>query len=194
MNNELNIGTINGLTVENILDKMVEKGIGTYIGYAGPGTGGTVDGTISLGNTVIFDTKEWIVCHVDNTLHCAYLASKHLYGNTTFGNGGTYDGSNLAAKALEFELTMSEGAKLRMVGTRVNNVTGKIFIASYEQMNGGFSYFNSNSRRACDDSRYWTSSLERSGFMWCVESGGYLSSNHTYSASSGFRPFCCISI
>ena len=83
MGSELNIGTINGLTVDQILDKMVEKKIGIAGGGSvGPGSGGlTFDPhTITVGTRVNqFGGTSWIVVH--KTATRLYLASEHIFTN-----------------------------------------------------------------------------------------------------------------
>ena len=191
MNNKLNIGTINGMTVENILDSMVSKGIGMYPGATGSGQ---VDGKLLLGETVQFDGMYWIVCHTDYINKKAYLACTVIVQNTIFGSNTSYSSSTLKTVAKSFEDSMSDGAKSRMLNTTVNGVTSKIFVASYDQMNGGFSYFNSNERRVCQDQDYWTSSPSSSGNVWYVNTGGNLFYSGGPRSSFGFRPFACISI
>lgn len=191
MNNELNIGTINGLTVENILDKMVEKGIGMYPGATGSSQ---IDGKLLLGETVQFDGMYWTVCHTDYINKKAYLACTVVVQDTVFSYDTTsYSASILRNVAKSFEDSMSAGAKSRMLNTNVNGVTSKIFAASYNQMNGGFSYFNSNERRVCQDQDYWTSSPSGTGGVWNVNtSGGFGTAGS--GTSYGFRPFCAVSI
>ena len=194
MNNELNIGTINGLTVENILDKMVEKGIGMYPGATGSGQ---IDGKLILGETVQFDGMYWIVCHTDYINKKAYLASTLIVQDTHFGSNNKYASSTLKTIAKSFEDNMSEGAKSRMVNTRVEGVTAKIFVASDSQLEGNFSYFNSNERRVCQSQTYWTSSSFGSSVLRYVDTNGDIP-NDAYSGypneSRGFRPFCAVSL
>ena len=195
MNNELNIGTINGLTVENILDKMVEKGIGMYPGATGSSQ---IDGKLIVGETVQFDGMYWIVCHTDYVNKKAYLACTVIVQNTVFGPSKAYSSSTLRNVAKSFENSMSEGAKSRMIDTTVEGVTSKIFVASYRQIGGDFSYFNSDVRRVCQydgsNQLYWTSSSSNSGIVWYVDTSGNFDNNSSLSSSYGFRPFCCISI
>ena len=65
---------------------------------------------------------------------------------------------------------------------------------TYKQLNGGFSYFNSNSRRACDNTWYWTSSTNGLDYVWSVDSDGSLGKFSRPNYIGGFRPFVCLSL
>lgn len=194
MGSEMNIGTINGLTVDQILDKMATKGIGMYPGLSGSGA---VEGKLLLGETIAFDGMYWIVCHVDYIQKVAYLACTVIVQNTTFGSGNMYSYSQLKNVAKAFENNMSSAALARMQNVTVNGVTDKVFVASYEQMIGGFSYFNSNSRRICiyngSPKWYWTSSPRSNNNVWSVSTSGNLD-YYGPGDPIGFRPFVCLSL
>lgn len=192
MGSEMNIGTINGLTVDQILDKMVEKKIG-IAGAGSPGSGGlTFDPhTITVGTRVNqFGGTSWIVVHKTTTR--LYLASEHIFTPAVkFGDSTAYLGSNLQLHAREFNDIFSDYEKSWMVANPDNgDLIGPM---SYVQLNGGFSYFNSNDRRACDSTLYWTSSPSGGGYVWGVVTGGSLGDNYP-SNSGGFRPFVCLSL
>lgn len=191
MGSEMNIGTINGLTVDQILDKMATKGIGMYPGLSGSGA---VEGKLLLGETIAFDGMYWIVCHVDYIQKLAYLACTVIVQNTTFGSNNSYSSSQLKNVAKAFENNMSSAALARMQDVTVNGVTSKVFAASYDQMNGGFAYFNSNERRVCQSQWYWTSSPDSSSVVWTVYTDGSLNYTGSPSSSGGFRPFVCLSL
>lgn len=160
-----------------------------------PGSGSLVDGELTLGNTVKFDDMYWIVCHLDYTERVAYLASTVIASTTTFDDySSLYSGSTLRTVVKAFEDDMSEGAKTRMVNTTVNSVTAKVFVASYEQMNGSFSYFNSDERRICQDQDYWTSSSYSSGLVYWINDYGEFQYQNGPNRVRGFRPFCAITL
>ena len=190
MGSEMNIGTINGLTVDQILDKMVAKGIGMYPGLSGSGA---VEGKLLLGETIAFDGMYWIVCHVDYIQKVAYLACTVIVQITQFGSNTSYSSSQLKNVAKAFENNMSPAALARMQNVTVHGVTAKVFAASYDQMNDGFAYFNSNERRICQNLRYWTSSSYNSDYVWNVDTDGGLS-YYDPGAAFGFRPFVCLSL
>ena len=195
MGSEMNIGTINGLTVEQILDKMVEKKIGIAGGGStGPGSGGlTFDPTtITVGTRVNqFGGTSWIVVHKTTTR--LYLASEHIFTPTIkFGTSTAYLGSTLQSHAREFNDIFSDYEKSWMVANPDNgDLIGPM---SYDQLNGGFSYFNSDSKRICDNAVYWTSSPVNSSNIWTVYSDGILYAHYSPSSACGFRPFVCLSL
>ena len=193
MGSEMNIGTINGLTVDQILDKMANKGIGMYPGLSGSGA---VEGKLLLGETIAFDGMYWIVCHVDYIQKVAYLACTVIVQNTKFGANFLYSQSTLKNVAKAFENNMSSAALARMQNVTVHDVTAKVFAPTYDQMNGGFAYFNSNERRICQNQWYWTSSPDSASRVWTVKTDGSLyGDNGSYpSDTSGFRPFVCLSL
>ena len=86
--------------------------------------------------------------------------------------------------------------------TTVNGVTAKVFVASYEQMNGGFSYFSNNDRRKCKRGSeyyyYWTSSPAKgTNNLWAINTVGTFDNSDFYAsprASIGFRPFIWLSL
>lgn len=194
MGSELNIGTINGLTVDQILDKMANKGIGMYPGLSGSGA---VEGKLLLGETIAFDGMYWIVCHVDYIQKLAYLACTVIVQNTLFDyhSSNSYSSSQLRKVAKAFENNMSSAALARMQNVTVEGVTSKVFAATKDQMNGGFAYFRSNERRICQNQWYWTSSPGSGSGVWGVDTDGSLGSgNYDPSDSGGFRPFVCLSL
>ena len=190
MGSEMNIGTINGLTVDQILDKMVEKKIGMYPGTSGSGE---VNGKLILGETIEFDGMYWIVCHLDYIQKLVYLACTVIVQYTIFGKNDSYSSSQLREVAKAFEDSMSPAALARMQNVTVHGVTSKVFVASKDQMDSGFDYFISNERRDCQTQWYWTSSRNGSGGVWIVEGTGNLSGTSPGS-TGGFRPFVCLSL
>ena len=200
MGSEMNIGTINGLTVDQILDKMVEKKIGIAGGGSvGPGSGGlTFDPhMITVGTRVDqFGGTSWIVVHKTTTR--LYLASEHLFIPIIVFNDTSRNslclGSVLQTAAKKFNDIFSDYEKSWMVANPDNgDLIGPM---SYDQVNGGFSYFNSNSRRICSYYAYWTST-KRSGTangIWRVGEDGSLLDTVPNTGDIGFRPFVCLSL
>ena len=155
-------------------------------------------GTLAVGNTITCMGKSWIVCHRDGNKY--YLALSEIASMTRFGNenNNTYAGSTLASVAKQYESGLnSDIIALYAIDTTVENVTSKVFAASYDQMDGEFSYFNSDSRRICkyDGSNqwYWTSSPDSGGGVWGVDVDGSLDYSGP-STSGAFRPFVCLSL
>ena len=147
--------------------------------------------TITVGTRVNqFGGTSWIVAH--KTSDRLYLASEHIFtAAVKFGDSTAYLGSNLQLHARSFNDIFSDYEKSWLVANPDNG--DFIGPMSYNQLNGGFSYFNSKSRRACDNNWYWTSSSVDGSFVWGVDSYGGLVYNDPGS-SGGFRPFVCLSL
>lgn len=152
-------------------------------------------GNTTVGSTITFKGKSWIVAHKSgNNIYCSDTV---IESKTQFGNNSTYAGSTLASVASTFKNSLSFNSveEALVPNTNVNGVNAKIFVASYDQMNGGWSYFNSNDRRICNyngsPDYYWTSSPD-SGGVWLVNSSGYLYADVSPSNSGGFRPSVCL--
>ena len=139
---------------------------------------------LTLGNTISWAGQEWIVSHVTSTE--AYLTLKGLSGESS------WDNLQRACSAYANKFTEAQKACLKSV--TAGNTNGIVFVATYEQMNGGFRYFNSNSRRTANN-WYWTSTMSDSGRAWYVDSDGSLSYGFYWdSDSGGFRPSVCIDL
>lgn len=196
--NITNIATISGLTMEQILDKMVEKKIGIDLGSSGESGSSIVEGRLFPGEKVKFDGMYWVVAHCDYIKKVAYLSSEIILSMTQFGSNTTYKGSTLANLTAQFEASMSPAALNHAVNTTVNGVTSKLFIPSKEQYESEFSYFKTQTNRVCKDAEgtaqwYWTSSPYSSSSVWCVNTDGILDRT-SCSNTGGFRPCVAISL
>lgn len=158
-------------------------------------------GTLSVGGKITFIGKEWLV--VNKTSSQAILARSVIESQTTFGNNNTYSGSNLASAAKTYENTFTGINKILFTvccpQTTVNSVTSRIFVPSYDQVNGGFSYFNSSEKRICkyngSNADWWTSSPNPSNTntAYYVYSDGSINIYYV-SNSYGFRPFVALAL
>ena len=154
----------------------------------------------SVGSTITIGSYQYIICHIDNSAGVVYAISNVLQGSTQFSTNGstTYSGSLLASKCTDW-YNNNVPASWRNNGifksVTVNGVTSQCFVPSYEQFNGGFSYFSDNSKRICNlDNNpywYWTCTADSSSRVWGVRSNGGLN-NYDPSATGGFRP--CLAI
>ena len=163
------------------------------------GIGGSTQGmsyylkSLTVGKVVWFNYDRWRVVHIANGLY--YLIIDEITQTTQFGNNTTYKGSIIAAKCATYQNDMADDSLALCQNVTVNGVTAKVFIPSYEQMNGGFSYFNNASNRIAfmggNATWYWTSSPGSSGAVWYVNAGGSLGGNDV-SNSGGFRP--CVAV
>lgn len=154
-----------------------------------------LSGDLAVGNLVTFDDKSWRVVHNDGTKW--YLASENIIENAVaFGSSPTYVGSTLAGKCTTYLSNMSELAQKYMTDVTVNNVTAKVFVPSYEQVTGAFTYYNSNSSRICayngSNLAWWTSSIDNSGYAYIIIATGATFSITYSSDNCGFRPHICI--
>ena len=158
---------------------------------------GDINGDITgVGNAVRFDAMNWIVVHVTNGV--AYLGRDVIVSYTIYRPSegyNDYTGSTLAQRAQDFENNMSEKARSVMMPITVNDVTSKVFVPSEEQVSGGFSYFNSDSRRICQyngsNSYWWTSSPGSRFRSFAVSESGAVG-NFDLSSAYGFRPFIAL--
>nr|DAQ98915.1 MAG TPA: hypothetical protein [Caudoviricetes sp.] len=150
----------------------------------------------SVGSTINIGSYTYRICHADGG--SVYAITDTLPSECAFGNNTTYAGSNLASQCTSW-YNNNVPASWKNAGffndVTVNGVTAKCFVPSYDQFNGGFSYFNSDERRVCklngSANWYWTSSAYSSGDVWGVGYDG----DFYYSGPSntrGFRP--CLAI
>lgn len=196
-----NIATISGLTMEQVLDKMVEKkiGISSSATSTTPGASGSglVSGKLIAGETVQFDGMYWIVVHTDYIKRIAYLGSTIIVTETTFGSNSKYNGSTLAAVAANFEKGMSAEALSIMKNVTMNGVTAKVFTPSREQAVGTFSYFKQSTNRICQyngaNCQWWTSSLSDTYRAYGINTNGDAPDIHV-STACGFRPFIALTL
>ena len=150
-------------------------------------------GNLAVGNTVTFDDKSFVVVHNEGTQW--YLALSTIVENTQFGSNNVYRGSTLAGKCVSWQSANLSATALEYCNdVTVENVTNKVFIPTYAQVNGGFSYYNSNANRICQlnstNSTWWTSSPVSRSVYFMNNEGGI--TNNAPGVSYGFRPHICI--
>jgi len=157
-------------------------------------------GDLAVGNLVTFDNKSWRVVHQEGT-HW-YLAAKDIYSITSFSTGNlAYKNSTLANVASTYESEqLSTIAKEYCLDVTVEYVTAKVFVPTYDQCNGGFEYYNSNTNRICnynDSARAWWMSDRygtSSNGMRYVYASGEITGSSTPTLGNGFRPHIVINI
>lgn len=153
-------------------------------------------GDLAVGNTVTFDGKSFVVVHNEGTQW--YLALSNIVENTQFGSNNIYRGSTLAGKCVSWQSANLSATALEYCdNVTVENVTGKVFIPTYDQVyNGRFSYYNSKANRICQlngaNSYWWTSSPGSGGRVCGVLIDGSIDSSYDPGTSIGFRPHICI--
>ena len=214
--NVTNISTISGLTMEQILDKMVEK----KIGIAGSSSGGVghtdysdiiSGGALVLGANVIMGGHDWTVCHIDYNGGIIYLIKTYVEESVTFGSNTNYYGSTIAAKCNTFLNSLPSAVKNKLLTISVFGVNNKVFIPKASWLGpvvdgtstiltdttaGKWDLFDTNGARIAYNKSgaaqwYWTSSPGSSSNVWSVYDDGSL---NTYSSSHtrGFRP--CVAL
>lgn len=149
---------------------------------------------LTLGNVISWAGQEWIVSHV--TSREAYLTLKGT------SSSSLWDDLQDKCDKFEYRMTMAQNTSLACLKTvDSGNTFGKVFVASYNQMSGGFSYFNSNSRRKVAGAfgmgeRYWTSTSWDSSEAYGVDSDGNISPGTHYDKSNpiDFRPSVCVNL
>ena len=177
-----------GVTSLNALKKALgmaeSQGAGTSFDIANAG----------IGNFVKWANKMWIIVHAESDR--IYLAATFFVtDNIYFGSNNAYNGSTLAASAKTYENTIPADSLALAVNTTVNGVTAKIFAPSYEQMNGGFAYFYSDTQRELSNTGYWTSSQHGSNIVWLVTPAGKLVDGNATGNPRNmamFRPFVAL--
>ena len=137
---------------------------------------------LTLGNNISWAGHDWIVSHVTST--AAYLTLKGLSGESTW--------YNLQPTCTTFANKFTEAQKACLKSVTAGNTSGKVFVATRDQMDGGFSYFNSDSRRALNEV-YWTSTGIGPIYAQYVRIQGSLyAGDVSQTTSIGFRPSVCI--
>lgn len=176
---------------------ITELNVEDFVGSGGgTGTGGeeSVDPSdipgLSVGNNVTFGNTKWIVSH--KTADTMYLTAASVIGAT-----GWWGLQMMCDLYLNLYFTKEQIALMKTI--TADSTSGKVFVATKDQMDGGFSYFNSDSRRKLGGGvPYWTSTNHNTALSWHVREGmGELSYNGDeghISNSYGFRPSIAIDL
>lgn len=141
---------------------------------------------LTLGNIINWADHEWIVCDVIAKEAC--LALNGASGKSTW--------YNLRSACTNFanKLTSEQKACLKSVTTPATS--GVVFVATFDQADGGFAYFTSSSRRNIGVEWWLSSEVGSSGSSRgsYIQSDGSLSDGTDKSSSLSFRPFVCIDL
>lgn len=152
-----------------------------------------LSGDLAVGNIVRYDDKQWRVVHNDGAKW--YLAAKDAITTTAFGSNTTYSGSTIYNIITDYLNGMTALAKKFMVSVTVEGVTSKIFLPTYDQANGGFSYYNSDANRLLtyggDAVAWWLSSKYGDTYVRDVRSDGTIGAWEPNNVI-GCRPHICI--
>lgn len=190
-----------------------DSGGGTNPGEDLPGTGTRPERPNSLlphyrdivvGNTITFADHEWIISHLTDA-ECYLTLTTLAKGVATFSSAKYNNWAYTNIGADEQKLLK----KLKYPDDDVGFERLSI-IASKEQMEGGFSYFNSDDRREIPDADpyyYWTSSIDEYGGhgsdknAWAVNPSNGMIQSVLYDPQAGsgiedpehgIRPTICI--
>lgn len=158
-----------------------------------------------LGARVRIGGFDYMIVHFNSNI--VYVITEDIIQLTQFGSSVAYSGSTIANLCSTWYST-NVPAALKSAGIFVNVTTEGVgspcFIPTYNQCNGGFSYFNSDSRRCAQIASsggspgshgtyyWWTSTANSSSWVWHVRSGGDLYGTYGPSETYGFRP--CLAI
>ena len=159
---------------------------------------GLISGKIVLGNTVDMGGYTWLVCHIDEDANEFYLIINKLFEEIEYSSGSVNYASSIIAERCETFLSeLPEPVQNLLLVTYIEGVNAKVFIPTYDQMDGGFSWFNSDERRIPDretgiSSYYWLSTKSGPSDVFLVISGGNLGSTTFVERTYGFRPACRI--
>lgn len=195
-----NILKVNGLTADQFIDKLIEKGVG--VGNSGGTTGPAgirdysdiITGVITGGSVVQMAGKDWLVCHVDTDLKTFFMITNTIQSMTQFGSNNIYVGSTIAGVADTFEKSLPANVLSKMISLTFGGVTSKVHIPSKEQMGGGFTWFKDAAHRIAVDSAgaaqtYWTCTPYSSNNVCYVSTAGAINGSNVPSTTYGFRPF-----
>ena len=158
-----------------------------------------------LGARIRIGGFDYMIVHFDSSI--VYAITEDIVEATQFGSTTVYAGSTIANLCSTWYST-NVPAALKSAGIFVNatteGVSSPCFIPTYNQCNGGFSYFNSDSRRCAQVASgggtvenyatdyWWTSTAVSSDRVWSVSSGGGLTTSAEPKYEHGFRP--CLAI
>ena len=157
-----------------------------------------------LGARIRIGGFDYMIVHITSSIVYAIIEACPML--TQFGSNTTYAGSTIANLCTTW-YNNNVPAALRNAGVftsvSTEGVSSPCFIPTYDQMNGGFSYFTDKDHRvasafvnagdgAYNGYFYWTSTAGSSSTVWYVDIAGHLSSNGSPSDAYGFRP--CLAI
>jgi len=162
---------------------------------ASGGSGGT-SGSTTAGGTMTFDNMTWTV--VDNGTYNSNERVLILTDIYHLMNG--YNIERFCTYFWEYVLSAEARAKCIphcMKEFGANAHTLPVFVPTYTEVNGGFSYFNSNANRIAKYNgtakEWWTSTPSSIDIVYCVYTDGALS-NGSPGTTYGFRPCVALKI
>lgn len=168
----------------------------TDSGGASGGSGGT-SGSTSAGGTMTFDNMSWTV--VDNGSYNSDELVLMLTNIYHLMNG--YNIERFCTYFWEYVLSNEAKAKcmphcMKEFGTNAHTIP--VFVPTYTEVNGGFTYLSSSGNRIAKyngtATTWWTSSPDSySGSnVYCVTTDGGISYYYSPYNAYGFRPFVAL--
>lgn len=156
-----------------------------------------ISSAATVGNYITIGSKQYIIADV--TSSTVYVTLRYWEENTVFDNGASTDyvGSDIAAKCTTWYNQIPELWRANAcTSISTEGVSAACFIPTYNQVNGGWDYFNSDDRRIFKNSGgtaqyWWTSSKRDASYVCCVSTGGSFDNRTPYN-SFGFRPALAI--
>ena len=137
-----------------------------------------------VGDIMTFAGIPWIVVH--KTATEAYLCSQHLQGFTKW--------NELQTKCVAWnDLYLDDSHREILKQVTAGETNGYVFVGTSAQYNTGWSYFNSEYRRVCDNFAYWLSTSTDGGGRY-VDSDGSMNAYGGNNTNRGFRPSICIDL
>ena len=160
-------GTIGSLVSRSVTGTLQNPTIVSY----------NINATATVGNIITIGSRDYIIAHDDGTN--VYAVLRYREEDCLFNASGSnaYAGSDIANKCTDWynnqvpAIWKTANAFNQVI---TMGVTAACFIPTYNQYNGGWSYFNSNSRRVYTPSSetattYWASTSYTTNGVWSVE-------------------------
>ena len=159
-----------------------------------------INAAATVGNTITIGDDAYIITHVTSSI--VYVALKYWQEDTVYdsGNSNVYSGSDVANKCRSWYNSIPSSWRTSanaFTSVYTSGVSAVCFIPTKNQVDDGWSYFNSNSRRVFTSSSgteygWWTSTADSDSVrrVWIVNSDGSLVSSIGVSPGNlrGFRP------
>jgi len=157
--------------------------------------------TPTVGGVIFMDSRYYVIVHIPADGGSVFVALQDYYGRMRFGSSTvqsfvhTY--ANSAAKAnCDAFYTNCISAETKdkniLLDVYVSGITSKVFLPTYDQMNGGFSYYESASNRILAAGDWCGSTLSGTQSVCMVDAE---TGNVTYGACTStyyMRPHLCI--
>ena len=160
-----------------------------------------VNASAVAGQYITIGTRQYLIAHVDASN--VYVALRYWEKDVNFGVNTTYAGSTIANECvIWYNSNVPAAWKTANAfnSILIEGVTAPCFVPTYDQVNGEWSYFNSDTRRLFYEtaeevvdrvSEWFTSSAPNWQYVWGVSSSGYFW-RALPDGPEGFRP--CLAI